>query len=115
MSRINRPFLHLSQLSRPFLRLSRGPSTGYTLDLRVGSLRAMRRAQAMIASGVALPSTMAGPLLLGLDARTARRRLRALLRAWGWPGRAVRGACAWPGLPRSAFVSWPRAWRRGAR
>ncbi len=45
---------------------------------------------------------------LGADPRTARRRLRAVLRACDWPGRDVRNACAWPGTSRAAFIAWPR-------
>lgn len=45
---------------------------------------------------------------LGRNPRIARRHLRAILRAWGWPGRDVRDACAWPGVDRAAFILWPK-------
>lgn len=63
---------------------------------------------AVSASGVWLP------LYLGTDTRAARRRLRALLRAWGWPGADVRTACSWFGWSRAAFISWPWTAARGA-
>lgn len=68
-------------------------------DLFVPFAAAVRAA--LWASGVTLP------LPLGRDPRTARRRLRALLRSWGWPGADVRTACAWVGRDRPAFISWP--------
>lgn len=61
-----------------------------------GAIRA-----AVSASGVWLP------LRLGPDPRAARRRLRSLLRAWGWPGADVRTACAWFGRTGAAYPSWP--------
>lgn len=48
---------------------------------------------------------------LGSDPRTARRRLRAALRAWGWPGRDVRDACALVGRAWPAYPSWPKRLR----
>lgn len=92
---------------RPIVHLYRHLGT-YTLtihlftwqyDLVVPFAAAVRAV--LWASGVTLP------LSLGRDARTARRRLRSVLRSWGWPGAYVRTACAVVGRDRPAFISWP--------
>ncbi len=97
----------MTRIRRPIVHLYRHLGT-YTLnihlftwqyDLVVPFAAAVRAA--LLASGVWLP------LSLGRDARTARRRLRSVLRSWGWPGADVRTACAWVGRDRPAFISWP--------
>lgn len=99
MTRARRPILCLYCLSGE-----------YRLDVLVAPLLYVPGAirAALSASGVWLP------LHLGPDPRAARRRIRSLLRAWGWPGADVRTACDWVGRDRAAFISWPWTAARGA-
>jgi hypothetical protein len=104
LSRGRRPVLYLYRR-----RVARG-GLAYMLNVLVppGASTARYAAAcrvAVAAAGVYLPTS------LGTEPRAARRRLRALLRAWGWPGRDVRDACAWMGLERVACPSWPRRLR----
>lgn len=95
MSRADRPFFCLRR------RLDR-----YTLSLHaLFSDRAAARL-ARIPPVAAMGADMRADL--GSDPRIARRRLRAILRAWGWPGRDVRDACAWVGSDWVAYPVWPR-------
>ena len=95
----------MSRADRPFLCLRR------RLDRYTLSVHALRSVRA-VARLVRIPPPLSGDL--GSDPRIARRRLRAILRAWGWPGRDVRDACAWVGVDRVAYPAWPRR-TRGAR
>ena len=97
MTRACRPIVHLYRQSGTYTLNLKLYTWQY--DLAVPFAAAVRAA--LWASGVT------PPLRLGRDPRIARRRLRSVLRSWGWPGADVRTACAWFGRDRPAFISWP--------
>lgn len=95
MSRADRPFLSLRRVRGKYL-------------VGVHALHSDRAAArlARIPPVAAMGADMRADL--GSDPRIARRRLRAILRAWGWPGRDVRDACAWFKCDRVVYPAWPR-------
>ena len=97
----------MSRGARPFLALYR-LGGGYVVKVLVHRAHAHKAARARrVVEAAGTPT----PAVLGHDLRTARRRLRALLRAWGWPGADVRDACSLIGRGRPAYPSWPRRLR----